>query len=217
MVGFVQVSGRWIAHPGGAGRRHVVMLATLTMLLLILVPSQAHAQKPLAGLITDLFDRSTINAPSTATGVPIQHQGHFIVGENLKLTTREVNLAIASQVATFPIPSSSGGFTFSVNDRGEVTPTSSNFGPLFAERHHDRSNSSMSVLLPVTGCSSFEGVDLESGELSFIREHNDCCPGGANNPPNVTNFTPDSNATCCEATCAQRLTRTRPPSSRTTA
>jgi len=193
MVGFVQISGRWIAHPGGAGRRHVVMFATLTMLLLILLPSQALAQKPLAGLITDLFDRSTINAPSTATGVPIQHQGHFIVGENLKLTTREVNLAIASQVATFPIPSSSGGFTFSVNDRGEVTPTSTNFGPLFAERAVTigRKQFNVGFSFQSTGFSSFEGVDLDSGELSFIREHNDCCPGGANNPPNVTNFTPE--------------------------
>ena len=194
MVGFAHISDHCIARSGGAGRRHFVTVATLTMLLLMLVPSQAHAQQvPLAGLITDLFDRSTINAPSTATGVPIQHYGHFIVGENLKLTTREVNLAIASQVATFPIPSSSGGFTFSVNDRGEVTPTSTNFGPLFAERAVTigRKQFNVGFSFQSTSFSSFEGVDLDSGELSFIREHNDCCPAGANNPPSVTNFTPE--------------------------
>jgi len=193
MVAFFHILRSRVHDPGGIGLDRGITTAALLALLLMLVPSEAHAQRPLAGLITDLFDRSTINAPSTATGVPIQHQGHFIVGENLKLTTREVNLAIASQVATFPIPSSSGGFTFSVNDRGEVTPTSTNFGPLFAERAvtigHKQFNVGFSF--QSTGFSSFEGTDLDSGQLSFIREHNDCCPGGANNPPTATNFTPE--------------------------
>ena len=193
MVGFFQILRDRVRNPRGMGLDRVMTTAALTALLLMLVPSQVHAQQPLAGLITDLFDRSTINAPSSATGVPIQHQGHFIVGENLKLTTREVNLAIASQVATFPIPSSSGGFTFSVNDRGEVTPTSTNFGPLFAERAVTigRKQFNVGFSFQSTGFSSFEGVDLESGDLSFIREHNDCCPAGANNPPTATNFTPE--------------------------
>jgi hypothetical protein len=193
MVWLYQILRHRVHNSRGIGRGRIITTATTTMLLLTLVSTQAHAQRPLAGLITDLFDRSTINAPSTATGVPIQHQGHFIVGENLKLTTREVNLAIASQVATFPIPSSSGGFTFNVNDRGEVTPTSTNFGPLFAERAVTigRKQFNVGFSFQSTGFSSFEGVDLDSGQLSFIREHNDCCPAGANNPPTATNFTPE--------------------------
>ena len=45
MVGFAHISDHCIARSGGVGRRHFVTVATLTMLLLMLVPSQAHAQK----------------------------------------------------------------------------------------------------------------------------------------------------------------------------
>jgi len=103
-------------------------------LFLALMPAEARADN-LAGIVKRLFDVATINVPSTLpTGAVVAHQPHFIVGENLKLTTREVNVALASQLASFPLPSSSGGFSFSVNERGEVVPTSTNFGPSFAER-----------------------------------------------------------------------------------
>ena len=201
MVGFAQVSGRWIAHPGGAGRRHFVTAATIAMLLLMLVPSQAHAQKPLAGLVKRLFDVSTVNVPTpnpVNPSVNIPHQPHFIIGENVKLTTREMNLALASQLAAFPLASSSGGFTFSVNERGEVAPTSTNFGPSFAERGVTigRKQVNFGFTFQATSYSSFEGIDLDSNQLTFIREHNDCCPAGGNagvatsDPSAVTGFNP---------------------------
>jgi hypothetical protein len=163
--------------------------------LLLISPAAARGQdEPLAGLLKRLLDQATINAPSPLpSGVIVRHEPHFIVGESLRLTTREVNVAIASQVASFPLPSSSGGFTFSVNDRGEVLPTSTNFGPLFAERAvtigHRKVN--FGFTFQQTTYDSFEGIDLESGDLRVIREHNDCCPGGVGIPTNPTNFTPD--------------------------
>ena len=201
MVGFAQIWGLWIARTSSADRRHFVTVATLTMLLLILVPSQAHAQKPLAGLVKRLFDVSTINAPSPNPANPsvnIPHQPHFIIGENVKLTTREMNLALASQLAAFPLASSSGGFTFSVNERGEVAPTSTNFGPSFAERGVTigRKQVNFGFTFQATSYNSFEGSDLDSNELTFIREHNDCCPAGGNagvatsDPSAVTGFNP---------------------------
>ena len=161
--------------------------------LLALVPGEARAQK-LAGLIKRLFDASTINAPTPlATGAIVRHEPHFIVGESLKLTTREVNVALASQLASFPLASSSGGFTFSLNERGEVIPTSTNFGPSFAERGVTigRNQFNFGFTFQATSYDSFEGVELGSGGLSFIREHNDCCPAGVGIPVNPTNFAPD--------------------------
>jgi hypothetical protein len=179
----------------GAGRSRVLKTATFVPVLLMLVPGDARAQE-LAGLIKHLFDLATINAPSPNPANPaltIAHQPHFIVGENLKLTTREVNVALASQLASFPLPSSSGGFTFSVNDRGEVTPTSTNFGPSFAERGVTigRKQLNFGVTFQATSYDSFEGINLDSNQLSFIREHNDCCPAGQNNPSAATNFNPE--------------------------
>jgi hypothetical protein len=160
-----------------------------------LLPHRAWAQEePLAGLIKGLFDRATINVPTPLpSGVIVQHQPHFIVGESLKLTTREVNVALASQLATFPLASSSGGFSFSVNDRGEQTPTSLTFGPAFAERGVTIGRNKLNVgfTFQRTSYTSFEGMELDSGSLSFIREHNDCCPAGAGSPSNATNFNPE--------------------------
>ncbi len=189
MITFVRFSS------GGAGPSRVLKTAAFLVILLILVPGQARGQE-LAGLIKRLFDVATINAPSPNPANPaltIPHQPHFIVGENLKLTTREVNLAIASQLASFPLASSSGGFTFSVNERGEVTPTSTNFGPSFAERGVTigRNQFNFGFTFQGTSYDSFEGIGLDSSALSIIREHNDCCPATQNNPPAVTNFNPE--------------------------
>jgi hypothetical protein len=171
----------------------IITTMTLAASLVSLLPSNTHAQE-LAGLVKRLFDNSTYNAPTfNAAGVLVSHQPHFIVGENIKLVTREVNVALAAQLASFPLASSSGGFTFSVNDRGEVTPTSTNFGPSFAERGVTigRKQFNLGFTFQTTGYSSFEGVDLDTGALDFIREHNDCCPGGVGIPGNVANLVPD--------------------------
>jgi hypothetical protein len=160
-----------------------------------LLPVEARAQQaPLAGLVKRLFDNSTYNRPTfNAAGALVSHQPHFIVGENLRLVTRQVNVALATQLSSFPLASSSGGFTFSVNDRGEVTPTSTNFGPSFAERGVTigRNQFNLGFTFQTTGYSSFEGIDLDSGALNFIREHNDCCPGGVGIPVNRTDFNPE--------------------------
>jgi hypothetical protein len=170
--------------------RSMMVMAAMTLTLL---PGEARAQE-LAGLVKRLFDNSTYNrATFNAAGALVSHQPHFIVGENLRLVTRQVNVALASQLSSFPLASSSGGFTFSVNDRGEVTPTSTNFGPSFAERGVTigRNQFNLGFTFQATKYSSFEGVDLENGDLDIIREHNDCCPGGVGIPTNPANLVPD--------------------------
>jgi hypothetical protein len=77
-------------------------------------------------------------------------------------------------------------------------PTSTNFGPSFAERGVTigRNQVNFGFTFQATSYSSFEGIDLDSGELTFIREHNDCCPAGGNaqvatsDPSAVTGFNP---------------------------
>lgn len=154
--------------------------------LLFLFPGMAAAQGDLAGVVKRLLDASTVNA---VTGT--DHRPHFIVGESLKLTTREVNVAIAEQLSSFPLSSSSGGFSFSVDKDGAVVPASTTFGPAFAERGLTigRGKFNFGFSFQATSYDSFEGIDLESGALSFIREHNDCCPNG-HNPSERTDFMP---------------------------
>jgi hypothetical protein len=162
---------------------------SLAVWLLAVLPTEAPAQN-LAGVVKHLFDVSTINAPSGT----VNHASHFFLGgENLTLTTRQLNVAIAAQLATFPLASSSGGFTFAQNDRGEIVPTSTTFGPSFAERGVTigRNQFNFGFTFQRTEYDSFEGLALDSGELQFVRQHNNCCPPTNNNPAAETDFAPD--------------------------
>ena len=104
-----------------------VVIVGLVIGALSLSSSTASAQEEsLAGLLTHLFDQATINRPTPNPTNParnIDHGSHFFLGgENLTLATREFNVALAAQLASFPLSSSSGGFSFSVNETGEVIP-----------------------------------------------------------------------------------------------
>jgi hypothetical protein len=169
-------------------------VASAALLMLALMPTRATAQE-LAGVVKRLFDQMTINAPVTnpTTGATVDHRSHFFIGgEQLESVTRDLNAAIAEQLALFPLPSSSGGFSFSVNDRGEVLPTSSNFGPLFAERAVTigRGQLNFGFTFQRTAYDAFEGVDLESGALTILSAHNNCCPATNNSPLQETDGLP---------------------------
>jgi hypothetical protein len=158
-------------------------------LLWALAPAQASAQN-LAGMIKHLFDVGSFNAPSGT----VNHASHFFLGgEALTTATRQLNVSLAEQLTSFPLASSSGGFTFSTNERGEVIPTSSTFGPLFAERAVTigRNQFNFGFTFQSTSYDSFEGIALDSGDLQFISQHNNCCPAGAGVPSQTTDFNPE--------------------------
>jgi hypothetical protein len=174
----------------------VVRSPFFALAVLLLTASTASAQNDnLAGMIKRLFDGSTINAitPNPANpAVDIDHRPHFILGDILSEIPAQFNVALASQLASFPVGSSSGGFSYNVNERGEVVPTSTTFGPAFAERGLTLGEGKFNFgySFQATSYDSFENVDLDSGQLRFIRQHNDCCPAGANNPTQFTDLNP---------------------------
>lgn len=156
---------------------------------LLLVADEARGQEELAGMTKRLFDSVTINAPASG----VNHQSHFFLGgENLTLAVRQLNVALASQITTFPLASSSGGLSFVTNERGETTRTSTTFGPLFAERAVTigRGKLNLGYTFQATSYNSFEGLDLDTDDLRFISQHNNCCPAGSNAPTTTTDFNP---------------------------
>jgi hypothetical protein len=168
--------------------RTLRLMSLATLLAVVVPPADANAQ--MAGAIKNLFDSVTINAPSGT----VNHQSHFFLGgENLSLAVRELNLSLATQLTTFPLASSSGGFTYGLGPRGEVVPTSTTFGPLFAERGLTigRQKFNFGFTFQQTGYSAFEGVDLDSSQLRFISQHNNCCPAGVGVPLQTTDFFPE--------------------------
>lgn len=177
-----------------------------------LLPAHAHAQAPLAGLVKNLFDSVTKNATSTATGPTIDHASHFFLGgENLTLAVRQLNVSIAEQLTTFPLASSSGGFTFGPGPGGEIRSTSNTFGPLFAERGVTigRNKFNFGYTYQGTTFDSFEGQTLDDGSLRFVSQHNNCCPAGANSPSQTTDFAPEFERDLLQSTLSATIkTRT---------
>ncbi len=155
------------------------------------VPTLAGAQGPLAGLVSRVIQASTINR--TQANSTVFHEPHFLVGESLAQSARQMNVELGAQLLSFPLGSSSGGFSFTTNSMtGEVSMGSETFGPAFAERAITlgKGQTNVGLAFRSTSFDAFEGVSLESGELSFIREHNNCCPMGNNNPTQPTNLEP---------------------------
>jgi hypothetical protein len=166
-------------------------MLSLTALCCVAVPAAAAAQAPLAGLVSRVIQESTINR--TQPGTTVIHEPHFLVGESLARSARQMNVELGAQLLSFPLGSSSGGFSFTTNSMtGEVSMGSETFGPAFAERAITlgKGQTNVGLAFRSTSFDSFEGVSLDSGELSFIREHNNCCPATNSNPTQPTNFDP---------------------------
>ncbi len=140
-------------------------------------PTSRAAQGPLAGLVSRVIAESTINR--SQPNQPVVHEPHFLVGESLARSARQMNVELGAQLLSFPLGSSSGGFSFTTNSvTGEVSMSSETFGPAFAERAITlgKGQTNIGFAFQSTSYDSFEGVALDSGALSFIRQHNDCCP-----------------------------------------
>jgi outer membrane putative beta-barrel porin/alpha-amylase len=85
-----------------------------------------------------------------------------------------------SQLATFPLGSSSGGFAYQFNpELGTFTRSSDSFGALLTERALTlgRGQFSYGTVYQHTSYDKFEGLSLKDNDIVFYYPHNDCCPG----------------------------------------
>ncbi len=165
-------------------RRLRISILALTTVLCVVPSVHAQDDEKLAGLLLDLLARSSENKTNSATGPTVVHEPHFLPGLSLKLTPRELNKALATQLTTFPLPSSSGGFAYTTDPAtGEVRLATTTFGPVFAERALTigRKRFDFGLAFQPTTFDSFEGAELKGGNIKFFLEHNNCCP--ATTPP----------------------------------
>jgi len=159
-----------------------VLIAVLIVHALVAAPSYAQTtgHVPLSHLVLDLFD---IRLDSTPIFVPDQgtftvHAPHFTLREpGLGSPSLEPVLFIQSltaQLSTFPLGSSSGGFTYSFDPAiGTFRRTSQTFGPAFAERAVTlgRRRVNFGANYQHLRIDSFEGRSLRDSELVFFVEH----------------------------------------------
>jgi hypothetical protein len=88
----------------------------------------------LASLIPNLFDQRIVLAPPPP-GFP-SHEAHFVDQEDaLRQTGQLINESLVTQLSTFPLGSSAGGFTYAYDaSLGVFNRSTDSFGPIYAER-----------------------------------------------------------------------------------
>jgi Putative MetA-pathway of phenol degradation len=163
------------------------------------ITSAVQAQDtPLSRLLPDLLARAVVTPSSrnvTTGGPGIPHEAHFLPALAQTSAAYDLNRSIVTYLATFPIGSSSGGFTYEA-DPGTGIPkrSSGNFGPSFAERALTvgKGQFSAGFNFQTVRYDRFEGLELEDANASspgFYLEHNDCCiqqlPDGTPGPGNT--------------------------------
>ena len=166
-------------------------LAMLALLLGSTGPAAAQGNGGLAGLLPELILREiTLPAPTTAG---LSHAVHFSPLEEGEFDNPAVDIVdsfnslLIGQLASLPLGSSAGGFTYSFDPGlGTFRRTSRSFGPAFAERALTIGRGRVSVGFNFQHASydGFEGQDLNDGSIKFYLRHQECCTtGGAPVPP----------------------------------
>jgi hypothetical protein len=121
-------------------------------------------------LIPGLFDRTIELA---ATG----HQAHFVdSSQGLRDAGLQINGAILTQLTSFPVSSSAGGFTFSFDPAlGVLTRSTESFGPIFAERAETigKGKWNFGVKYERFGYDEIDGLGLDAGDLAVSFTHLD--------------------------------------------
>jgi hypothetical protein len=109
-------------------------------------------------------------------GPAANHAAHFTSQESARAVLTEFDRAIGTQIATFPVGSSSAAFTYSFDrSLGVYNRNTQSFGPLFTERPLTAGKGKLSVGMNYLDATydRFEGRDLKGGDLTLYLRHED--------------------------------------------
>jgi hypothetical protein len=144
-------------------------------IIALLSPAPAMAQDvPLSQLLVQLIQADIRLEPPPA-GFP-SHEAHFVPGADQTLAPFLFNQQLVGQLATFPIGSPTGGFAFTFDAAsGTFQRTTESFGPAFADRAltNGRGKFTFGTNFQYSKYSSFEGRNLDEGEIKFYLTHED--------------------------------------------
>jgi hypothetical protein len=156
--------------------RRYALAAALAVFLA--APGAARAQEApdgLAGLLLRFFS-PTNPVVLQAAADPFSHAAHFVSQPNAQETLRQLNRGIASQLSTFPLGSSSAGFTYTFDpELGVFNRSTETFGPVFAERPLTAGKGKLSFGVTQLHATydRFEGQDLRDGDIKLYLIHED--------------------------------------------
>ena len=146
-----------------------------TLALCSLVVAAPVSADGLADLIPNLFDQRIVLAPPPP-GFP-SHAAHFVDQEDaLRQSGELINASLVSQLSTFPLGSSAGGFTYAYDpDLGVFSRTTDSFGPIYAERAQSLGKGKWNTGFSYQQAEydSLGDVDLDGGDIAFPLFHED--------------------------------------------
>jgi hypothetical protein len=189
------------------------------LLVAALVPAASRAQTtPLAQILPVLLGNTITLEPSSLPDQP-QHIAHFQPGTDQAKVPSQVNEAVLTLLATTPIGTPGGGFTYVFDPAlGTLTRSSDSFGPSFAERALTTGRGKVSVGFGYQHATydTFEGLNLRQADLHatgdqrgivFYVQHTDCCsPGAANqSSPDGSRLTPPFEGDLIDAALSMQL------------
>ena len=150
--------------------------AVLTLAILAMLPRTAHGQTGLRDLLTDFLREGITLAPPPA-GVVVSHEAHFIDPNSEQfIAVRQFNNELATQLATFPLASSAGGFAYQYDPTlGTFTRSTQSFGPIYTERADTIGKGKFNAGVNYSHFT-FDRVDdlsLSRGDLKLVFTHQD--------------------------------------------
>jgi hypothetical protein len=143
----------------------------------VLSPVPALAQDvPLSQLLVQLIQADIrLEPPPPGSGFP-SHEAHFLPGTDQTLAPYLFNQQLVGQLATIPIGSPTGGFSFTLDTAsGTFQRNTDSFGPAFADRAltNGRGKLTFGTNFQYSNYSSFEGKKLDEGDIKFYLKHQD--------------------------------------------
>ena len=148
------------------------LLTTVICGLTLLAPATVTAQEPLSELLVRLI-QSEIRLAPPPPGFA-SHEAHFQPGTGRQLAPYFFKQQLVTQLSTFPIGSSSGGFSFTFDpSTGTIQRATQSFGPSFAERAltNGKGKLTLGANFQYSKYTSFEGQSLDNGDIKFFLRH----------------------------------------------
>jgi Putative MetA-pathway of phenol degradation len=147
------------------------------------VPSFAQTSEPsLVDLMLTTFQQKVVLSPTPGGRGVVAHTAEFIQDPRLAQTEElvaNVSQQIGALLSTFPLGSSSGGFTYAFDSSlGTFARTTQTFGPAFAERAATLGKQKLSFAVTYVHQSydSLDGKDLQNGDIKFQLFHQELIP-----------------------------------------
>jgi hypothetical protein len=156
--------------------RSSIRLPAVFVLLTAAASSPLAAQSfNLRDMLTD-FLRNGITLAPPPEGFP-SHEAHFIGDDSPQFrAVEQLNSLIASQLSSFPLASSSGGFVYQFDPAlGVLTRATESFGPIYAERADTigKGRFNLGINYSHFTFDQINDLSLREGDLRLVFTHED--------------------------------------------